>query len=495
MQPKIELLSQELIDRILDEAFQLMMKPGIKVQFAEARELLGSAGCEVDETSEVVRIPESVARKALETVPSQFFLYDREGNPKVTYGGDAVHFDPGSSGVHILDPETLEHKPSYTADLVRLLKVAEMLPQYDAQSTAVVCNEVPKEIGDFYRLYLVLLHSQKPIVTGAFSNDTLHVMLDMLEIFAPSTELRAGGGREALAEKPQAVFDVCPSPPLIWSKFGAGNLIELARAGVPAEMVSMPLAGAAAPVTLLGAVVQHAAECISGITIHQLGKPGSPIVWGGAPAIFDMRKGSTPMGAVETAMIDASYAQVGKSLGLPTHCYLGATESKVVDAQAGLESGMSALIGALAGVNMISGAGMLDFLACQSPEKLTVDAEAIGMAKRLLTGIQDHTVTLATAMFEGINFKGDFLKQRVTRELFAKEQYLPSDVIDRDSIRGWQQSGGLDTFARAKARTQQLLSEYQRPQMDPAQEKELVGMVANLAKQAGMDTLPALDYH
>ena len=485
MQPKIELLTEDLIDRILDEAFQLMMKPGIKVQYAEARELLGSAGCEVDEANEVVRIPESVAKKALETVPSQFILYDREGNPKITYGGDHVHFDPGSSGVSILDPETLEHKPAYTPDLVRIIKVAEMLPQYDAQSTAVVCNEVPKEIGDFYRLYLVLLHSNKPIVTGAFSNDTLQTMIDMLAIFA--------GGREALAEKPQAVFDVCPSPPLIWSKFGAGNLIELARAGVPAEMVSMPLAGAAAPVTLLGSVVQHAAECISGITIHQLAKAGSPIVWGGAPAIFDMRKGSTPMGAIETAMIDASYAQVGKSLNIPTHCYLGATESKIVDAQAGMESGMSALVGALAGINMISGAGMLDFLACHSPEKLTIEAEAIGMAKRMLEGVQARTETLATVMFEGINFKGDFLKQRITRELFSKEQYLPSDVIDRDSIRGWQASGRMDTFARAKIRTNKLLDEYQRPQMDPAKEKALVNMMESLAKEAGMNTLPALE--
>ena len=152
MQPKIELLSQDLIDRIMDEAFQLMMKPGIKVQYKEARELLASAGCKVDEENEVVRIPESVARKALETVPSEFILYDREGNPKITYGGDNVHFDPGSSGVSVLDPETLEHKPAYTPDLVRIIKTAEMLPQYDAQSTAVVCNEVPKEIGDFYRL-------------------------------------------------------------------------------------------------------------------------------------------------------------------------------------------------------------------------------------------------------------------------------------------------------------------------------------------------------
>jgi len=163
-----------------------------------------------------------------------------------------------------------------------------------------------------------------------------------------------------------------------------------------------------------------------------------------------------------------------------------------VDAQAGMESGMSALMGALAGVNMISGAGMLDFLACHSPEKLTVDAEAIGMAQRLLDGVQVRTETLATAMFEGINFKGDFLKQRITRELFAKEQYLPSEVIDRDSIRGWQQAGSIDTFARAKVRTQQLLSEYQRPPMDANCEKELVDMVTTLAKDAGMDRLPEL---
>ena len=315
----------------------------------------------------------------------------------------------------------------------------------------------------------------------------------MLAIFAPSTSLSAGGSREALAEKPQAIFDVCPSPPLIWSKFGAGNLIKLARAGVPAELISMPLAGAASPVTLLGSVVQHAAESLSGITIHQLAKAGSPIVWGGAPAIFDMRKGSTPMGAVETAMIDTAYAQVAKSLNIPTHCYLGATESKIVDAQAGMESGMSALIGALAGINMISGAGMLDFLACHSPEKLTIDAEAIGMAKRMLEGIQVRTETLATAMFEGINFKGDFLKQRITRELFSEEQYLPSDVIDRDSIRGWQQSGRMDTFDRAKIRTQQLLDKYQRPPMDEDKEKQLIKMMRKLAKKAGMNTLPALE--
>lgn len=484
MRPKLEFLTPDLIGQILDEAFQLMLKPGIKVQYAEARQLLAAAGADVDEAAEVARIPEKLVRAALETVPREFFLHDRRGQPKVQYGGDAVHFDPGSSGVHILDPETGEHRPSETRDLARLVKVTEMLPQYDAQSTAVVCNEVPKEIGDLWRLYVVLMLSEKPIVTGAFSNQNPQTMFDILALFS--------GGRDGLAAKPTAIFDVCPSPPLVWSSFGAGNLIQLARAGVPAEIVAMPLAGAGAPVTLLGSIVQHAAECLSGIVIHQLAKPGAPIVWGGAPTIFDMRKGSTPMGAIETAMIDAGYAQVGKSLGLPTHAYLCATDGKSIDAQSGMESGMTALIGALAGINMISGAGMLDFLACHSAEKLTIDAEIIGMVQHMLKGIQVRTEPLAAAMYEGINFKADFLKQKVTRQLFPVEQYLPSPVIDRDSIRGWQDGGSLDAFDRAKIRANDLVAKYQRPESALAHEKELTAMVSALAREVGMDQMPDL---
>ncbi len=485
MQPKLELLSREHIERILDEAFQLLMSPGVKVQAPEARKLLAEAGAQVDEAQEVVRISETLARQALATAPREFFLHNRAGAPVVHYGGDAVHFDPGSCGVHVLDPDTLEHKPSQTPDLIRLIKVAEMLPQYDAQSTAVVCNEVPKGIGDLYRLYLVLLYSAKPIVTGAFSTRTTPIMFDMLALFS--------GGREALAKQPTAIFDICPSPPLIWSEFAAQNLIALARAGVPAQIISMPLAGAAAPVTLLGAVVQHAAECLSGITIHQLARSGAPMVWGGAPTIVDMRHGTTPMGAIETPMIDAAYAQVGKSLGLPTHAYLGASDAKTVDAQAGMESGVTAVIGALAGINMISGAGMLDFLACQSPEKLVMDAEAIAMAKHLLNGLQVRTGTLATAMFAGIDFKADFLKQKITRELFRQEQYLPSMVIERGSIRAWQEAGKMDAFARARTRVIELLSTYQRPAISSARENELRAMLKHTAHEAGMDMLPALE--
>jgi trimethylamine--corrinoid protein Co-methyltransferase len=485
MQPQLRILQESLIPRIVDEAFQLMVKPGIKVQHKEAREMLAEAGAQVNEDREIVHLPEGVARQALESVPCEFHLYTKNGDPAVYYGGDAVHYDPGSSGVNVLDPDTLQHRLAKSKDLLDIIKIADRLPQYDAQSTSVVCSEIPKEIGDLYRLYLVLRYSNKPVVTGSFSSKSTKIMVDMLAMFA--------GGLADLRLKPTAIFDVCPSPPLIWSDFGAQNLIDLSRAGIPAQIVSMPLAGAAAPVTLIGSVVQHAAECISGMTIHQLANPGSPIVWGGAPAIMDMRQGTTPMGAVETAMIDAAYAQVGKSFGFPTHTYLGASDSKIVDAQAGMESGITAMIGALAGINMISGAGMLDFLACVSPEKLVIDAEAIGMASRMLQGIKVLTPTLAIDMFEEIDFKGDFLKQKVTRLLLKEEQYFPSPVIDRGSIRSWQQDGSLNSFERAKVRVKEIISTYQQPEIPKIQVDALTEMVTRLAKKAGMNELPEVD--
>ena len=489
MQPKLTLLSDEIIARILAEAYELLLKPGIKVQNAEARELLADAGAIIDPKTDVAQIPASLVLQALETIPRDFYLYDYDGNPTVHYGGDNVHFDPGSSGITMLNPETLEHDTTETEHLIRLLKVAEQLPQYDAQSTAVICHDVPKEIQDSYRLYLVLLHSKKPIVTGAFTNKTVQEMIDMLSIFA--------GSAQAAREKPRAIFDVCPAPPLIWSNFGAGNLIALARAGIPAEIVSVPLSGAAAPVTMLGTVTQHTAECFAGLVIHQLAHAGSPVVWGGAAAIFDMRKGATPMGAVETAMLDCSYAQVAKTLNMPTHTYLGATDSKLVDAQAGLESGISAMVGALSGINMISGSGMLDFLACHSAEKLVLDAEGIAMAKRMIGGVQLHTDTLATGFFDhNINFKGgDFLKQKATMQLFRKEQHLPSSVIDRDSTRAWKAAGSLDAFGRAKIRVTELLASYKRPEIDPTQESRLYNFMLDLTKKTGVDILPLLEHY
>jgi trimethylamine--corrinoid protein Co-methyltransferase len=479
MRPKFELLDRPLIERMLDEALQLIEDPGVRVA-PYVEDLLRAAGVTVK--GGVAHIPEPVARRQLELAPRGFCLYNRLGRAAVHYGGDDVHFDPGSSCLNILDPESQQARPAVSDDLVRLVQVAEMLPQFAAQSTAMVCNDAPQEIGDWYRLLLVLWYSEKPVVTGAFSADSLRTLIELLAL--------ESGGREVLRQKPRAIFDVCPSPPLNWSEFASQNLVDLARAGIPAEIVSMPLAGATAPVTLAGSVVQHAAECISGITIHQLAQPGAPIVWGGAPAIFDMRTGKTPMGAMETAMLDVACAQVGKHLGLPTHAYLVAGDGRVIDAQVEMESGMSTVLGALTGINMISGAGMLDFLACHSIEKLVIDAEAIASAQRLIEGIEPRGDSLATAMFAQTGLHGDFLTLKETRALFRKEQHFPSRVIDRGlSTMDGSNPGILD---RARQRVDELLSTYERHPLAPEIEKEMIAFAESEGKKAGLEGLPGI---
>ncbi len=473
MRPRIQLLTPELIGRILCEAFELLMSPGVRVGSAPVVELLRSAGVEVHD--DVARVPELLVRNCLASAPRDFYLYNRRGEKAVHYGGDDVHFDPGSCCVQMLDPDTLEARPSETRDLVRLIQVTETLPQFAAQSTAVVCNDAPGAIGDLYRLLVVLQHSHKPVVTGSFSAAGLQGMIDLLAADC--------GGRDNLRKKPRAVFDVCPSPPLNWSEFGSDNLLDLARAGVPAEIVSMPLAGGTAPVTLAGSVTQHAAEVLAGITLHQLAGPGSPVVWGGAPAIFDMRTGGAPMGAVETAMLNMACAEVGKHLGLPTHGYLVATDSKFVDAQAGMESARSAMLGALTGINMISGAGMLESLACHSVEKLVLDAESIASAYRLVRGLEMRGETLATAMFAQTGLSGEFLKLKETRALFRQEQHLPSSVTDRSS-RGLEPP--RDAFTRARVRVDELVSMYQNPSLPEAVLRNFQSIVDREADRVGV---------
>jgi trimethylamine--corrinoid protein Co-methyltransferase len=205
-----------------------------------------------------------------------------------------------------------------------------------------------------------------------------------------------------------------------------------------------------------------------------------------------MRDGTTSVGAVETTLMVGGYAQVGKFLDLPTHAYLVATDAKLIDAQAGMESASSAVLGALSGINMISGAGMLDFLACQSLEKLVIDAEAIANAKRFLQGIKFDSDSLALEHFNDFEFPGNFLKHKLTRQMFRDEQYLPSPVIDRGSLRSWKEKGSNDIFTRAKSRAKELLSIYQPPDIPHEKERALYQIVSKLAQKAGMDSLPEI---
>jgi trimethylamine---corrinoid protein Co-methyltransferase len=486
MTTNIKVLDDEVVEQIISEGIALLWDPGIRIQNQEGLQLFAEAGALVNFETDVAKISEELVRRSLETVPKTFHLYPVSGDePIVQYGGDAIHFDPGSAGIMLLDDLEGNQRNPITADYVKWVKLVEVLPQLDAQSTSMVSSDVTEEIGDLYRLYLSLNYMNKPIVTGAFRKDTWWTMKDLL--------VAVRGSEEALREKPLAIFDVCPSPPLTWSDLTCQNLIDCARAGIPSEMVSMPLAGATAPVTIAASIVQHTAESMSGIVLSQIVAPGAPIVWGGSPSAFDMRMGTTPMGAAETWLIDAGYVQVGKALGMPTHVYMGMSDAKVVDVQCGLESMGGALAAVMIGANMISGAGMMDFENCLSFEKLILDAEIIALARRFRRGIELRDDPIGEDLIREMGHHADYLSSKHTRKWYRKELSFPPELIDRGSWDAWKEGGSTTATQRAQRKMQSLLDQYQPNALSKEQHDDLREIALKAAVQFGMDSLPVLE--
>jgi trimethylamine---corrinoid protein Co-methyltransferase len=480
VRPTLRLFTDEQVVRVVEDAMRVLQTVGFFVENAEAVELLSSAGLKAEGGR--VYAPEAAVRKALSTAPSRIAVYDREGNPALDLGGDAVHFDPGSAAIHFLDPGSRRHRPPVSQDLVHLAWVAQSCGSIAGQSTSLVASDVPESMADRWRLAVALKNCKKPVITGTFRKDAFAVMKAMLAAVR--------GGEKALKEKPLAIFDCCPTPPMKWSDLTCQALIDGARSGIPAELVSMPMSGASSPVTLREVVVQHCAECLSGILIHQLACPGAPIVYGGSPTGFDMRHGTTPMGAVETMMVDCAYAQVGKSLGLPTHAYMALSDAKSVDYQTGLETGTGAVLAALAGINMVSGPGMLDFESCISLEKLVLDNEACAMALRLAKGIGHGSSGEAVELIRQVVESGSFLGHPHTRKHFREELLIPGRVVDRGTYGDWEKGGFKDAASSAAGEVQSILARGNPAPLPEELSREIDALVAAEAKRLGIGKLP-----
>ncbi|MGB2763956.1 MAG: trimethylamine methyltransferase family protein, partial [Candidatus Aminicenantaceae bacterium] len=283
--PKLEFLSKELIQKILNEAYYILEKQGVFVENQEALDLLKEAGMNVKNSSQRAHITPRLVEDSLSSTPSIIKLYDRTEKNEFIVGKDNIHFDPGSAAITILDHKTSEERKAVSDDLIKFYRLTDCLEHIHFQSTGIVSSDVPDLISDSYRLFLGLQFSTKPVVTGTFRVEGFKPMFDML------TAIR--GSKENLAEKPLAIFDACPSPPLKWSNLTTQSLIDCARSSIPSELISMGLTGATSPVTIAGTLVQHVAENLCGLVICQLAKKGAPVIFGGSPSSFDMRKGTT----------------------------------------------------------------------------------------------------------------------------------------------------------------------------------------------------------
>ncbi|HLE30782.1 MAG TPA: trimethylamine methyltransferase family protein [Anaerolineales bacterium] len=479
MRPSLRVVSDELTAQILDEAKRILAEIGVEILGENLRQKMLDSGLTQDRESGRIRFPPDVVDKAIASAPRSFRLYNRNGDFHTELGGDKVHFVPGSSALNLLDHRTGEHREAITSDFVEYVRVADGLPHIAYLATAFSTRDIEPQVSDAWRLYLCLTHSLKPVVSGAFTEHGVPRMAEMMQLFRrDKADLRA---------RPLSVFTVTPTGLFRFSEDSSQNLIDCVEWGIPIEMVPVTLMGLIAPVTLVGATIFHVADVLSGLTLAQILKPGHPVLFGGAPATFHMKAASSPMAAIEAVHLDTAYVAVAKHLGLPTQSYMALSEGKFLDAQAGAETFGSALLAALAGVNSVSGPGMLDYVLTFSLEKLVFDDELCGQALHFLRELQPLDDLPAVDLVRELLNERHMLTAEHTLKYWRDVLYFPNPVIDRLNRDKWLKTGGLTLLQRVRAEVEKRLAAYQPIETDPRAVEEMHRLI-----QSGLSSQEAL---
>ena len=377
-----------MIDNLLMDAQLVLDEKGIEIESPIVLDILNGAGCRIIEEHRkghkirAARIPWDLVEKSMQTAPKSIEFYTAKGDLKVILGDNTHAFSTGSCGRIYSDART-GNRPSTLSDLGNFIRVADYLEYIDMVSTAMVPNEIDPEMQDAYRLLEVFKNSIKPVVTGIFpqaEGDNFERMKDMLLVIR--------GSEEGLRQWPLAIFDCAPDP-MKWSKALSECIVECARFGIPAEIVSMPQPGLSSPATLYESVVQSVAEAFAGVVISQTANEGAPIIWGCSPMTVNFEKGRTDaeLASPGAVKLITAYVSVARKYGLPTHAYAIA-DSPTIDTQYGIDK-QRVISGAMrAGVSNITGMGMFgeeDILSC---EALVIDNDIAGAGLYMQGGIK-----------------------------------------------------------------------------------------------------------
>jgi trimethylamine--corrinoid protein Co-methyltransferase len=485
VRPTLRVLDDDLIGRVLDEAKRVLAETGVEVRGATMRERLLDAGFPTAPDGVRIRFPREAVEGALASAPSSFTLYDRAGRPHAEIGGDRVHFVPGSSGLRVVDHRTGELRHATTADFVEFVRLCDGLEHIAYLATAFSTNDIEAGVSDAWRLLLCLVSSQRPIVSGAFTEHGVPRMVEMMELFRAD--------RADLIARPMSIFTVTATGNFRYGEDSCQNLIDCVEAGIPVEIVPVTLMGLIAPVTLIGATVFHTADVLAGITMAQTVKPGAPVLFGGAPAAFHMKAASAPMAAIEALHLDVAYVEVGKALGLPTQAYMALSDARSMDAQAGAETFGSALLAALAGVNSVSGPGMLDYVLVFSLAKLVLDNELCGQALHFVREIAPRDDLPVGDLVTHLLDEAHLIMADHTTKHWPSELWLTGPTIDRENLETWQMHGSKDLAQRAREEVDTRLAAYQPPETDPAIVDELYRIVrAGMVEGRELPVLPPL---
>ena len=435
-QQNFKVLSEEEMLLIHMRVLETLEEMGIMVEEKQSLELLEKHGARVDYDLKRAYLPATLVKWALDVKKDSFTLYSAKGDRAVFMGGDIVHYAPLGYSVTYLDKEGNVHDGTYDA-LNLEAKYVNVMEEYDLMHPSIQPCDKPAALQDMYMLKAMLLGTDKPIHCVANSEAGATGMLRM--------HAEVVGGKEELKKHPRHMFNLCTFSPLGIRR----DVCEVIRAATeydaPCMFSTGTMAGATAPVTLAGSMVESLSEVLGHIVLQQCYKPGQPSAMLHASRIFDMKYAACTVATPEYAIMKVAACQMANYYKIPIGTIGLCADSNDYDYQLGWEKFMTSFIPAQAGMNMNFGGGMYSQLNQFSFPVLAMDTEMIRVEKRLARGMEVNEDTIMFDVLKEESVRGNFLYHKTTLEGW-KNEFMTPVLSDRAPYTQFMKRNGKKTF-------------------------------------------------
>ena len=462
-------LSPQQCEKLHNASLEILERTGVRLFEPEAVEMLRKAGAFVAEGNRV-RIPAGLVEKAFNTVPRRVVLCNRHGERVIFLEDHRTFYGPGSDCLHIMDHRTGARRQPMLQDVVEGITVCDALPHIDFVMSLFLPGDVNQAIAERYQMEVMLSSTTKPIVFVTYDFEGCVDAVEMAEAVV--------GGPEALRQNPLVACYINVTTGLKHNAEALQKLLYLADKGLPAIYVPVVSGGMTGPVTLAGDMAMVNAGVLTGLVLSQLKREGAPFImpgWGGEA--LDMRTMVGPYCAPDPRGMAMALAHY---YNLPSFGYAGASESKLVDAQAGAEAVLTLLVETLAGANLIHDLGYLESGLTFSLVQLVLCDEIVGWIEHFMAGIEINDETLALDLIDKMTPDGQYLDSEHTFAHF-RERWYPR-VFERDNYDNWLANGGKSLTERAAERVNEIIAEH-KPELLPEDIRDRVNAVVRRAEQ------------
>jgi len=433
---------------------------GIQEQVDEvlfALEIFAEAGAKVDLGNKRVWIPAKVVEKSLGLAPSTVVLHGREPRNCLVLEGTRVYMGTGGAALKVIDPNSGDVRPSNLGDIAKMAKLVDGLENVHFYTIPCTAQDIPQEKRSINEFYAAITNTTKHIMGPVNTPHDVKDIMDMASIVC--------GGEQKLKKKPFISFVASwMVSPLTFDPGVTKILMEIVRRGMPVALSSAPMAGATSPVTMAGTLAQLHAEELSGIVLSQLLKPGAPVLYGGIPGMADMHNLSYKAGGVEFGFMNAAISQLATYIGVPNYCSAGITDAKIPGMQAIYEKTFSICQCALAGANYVHhAAGVLESILTLGYGQLVIDNEIIGMAMRMVKGMEVDADRLGIDLIKEVGPGGSFFSSRHTRRYMRSEYFEPTLMprSARTSPETLQEHRPLQVLHYAREKAREIIEGHQ----------------------------------